>query len=161
MSISAISPGCFGSQPNRLRVCSLDADAFMPANTVNRVKWSAASSDVLLITAMHDDPSHRWTLQSLAERAGMSRTVFTPKFKETAGVSPMDYLTRWRMLPAGDRLTNSDAPVSLIAQSLGYESESAFSTAFKRVMGCLPRQYSRGRGAVADAYSDRDAPVAA
>ena len=48
----------------------------------------------------------------------------------------MDYLTRWRMLLAGDRLTNSGAPVSSIAQSLGYESESAFSTAFKRVMGC-------------------------
>ncbi len=97
------------------------------------------------INAMHDDPAHRWTLQSLAERAGMSRTTFILKFKETVGTSPMDYLTRWRMLVAGDRLANSTDPISLIARSLGYESESAFSTAFKRTMGCSPRQYCRGR----------------
>jgi AraC-like DNA-binding protein len=57
----------------------------------------------------------------------------------------MEYLTRWRMLIAGDKLVNSGDPVSVIAPSLGYESESAFSTAFKRVMGCSPRQYSRDR----------------
>ena len=56
----------------------------------------------------------------------------------------MEYLTRWRMLLAGDRLMNSSEPVSVIARSLGYKSESAFSTAFKRVMGCSPRQYGRG-----------------
>ena len=57
----------------------------------------------------------------------------------------MDYLTRWRMLLAGDRLTNSGDPISVISPALGYESESAFSTAFKRVMGCSPRQYGRRR----------------
>ena len=57
----------------------------------------------------------------------------------------MEYLTRWRMLLAADRLENSGDPISVIALSLGYESESAFSTAFKRVMGCSPRQYSRAR----------------
>lgn len=108
------------------------------------VGWLFALADrqmAAAITAMHDDPARRWTLRSLAERAGMSRTVFTLRFKETVGVSPMDYLTRWRMLLAGDRLTASGDPVSTIARSLGYESESAFSTAFKRVMGCPPRQY--------------------
>ena len=55
----------------------------------------------------------------------------------------MDYLTRWRMLLAGDRLANGAEPLSAIALSLGYESESAFSTAFKRVMGCSPRRYAR------------------
>ncbi len=55
----------------------------------------------------------------------------------------MEYLTRWRMLLAGDKLKNSSDPISVIALSLGYESESAFSTAFKRVMGCSPRQYGR------------------
>ena len=90
---------------------------------------------------MHDDPACRWTLQSLAVRAGMSRTTFTLKFKKIVGVSPMDYLTHWRMLLAGDRLTSSSDPISVIARSLRYESESAFSTAFKRVMGCSPRQF--------------------
>ena len=112
------------------------------------VGWLFALADKQMaaaITAMHDDPAHRWTLQALAERAGMSRTTFTLKFKETVGLSPMDYLTRWRMLLAGDRLTTSSAPISVIAPSLGYDSESAFSTAFKRVMGYSPRHYGRGR----------------
>lgn len=55
----------------------------------------------------------------------------------------MDYLTRWRMTLAADRLENSGDPVAAIAFSLGYESESSFSAAFKRVMGCSPRQYGR------------------
>jgi AraC-like DNA-binding protein len=97
------------------------------------------------LRAMHDDPAQRWTLQELAERAGMSRSSFALKFKATVGASPMDYLTRWRMLLAGDRLASSSDPISVIALSLGYESESAFSTAFKRVMDCSPRRYSRGR----------------
>jgi AraC-like DNA-binding protein len=112
------------------------------------VGWLFALADKQMsaaITSMHGDPAHRWTLQELAECAGMSRSTFALKFKETVGESPMEYLTRWRMLLAGDRLTNSGDPVSAIALSLGYESESAFSTAFKRVMGCSPRQYSRGR----------------
>ena len=57
----------------------------------------------------------------------------------------MDYLMRWRMLLAGDRLATSSDAISVIALSLGYESESAFSTAFKRVMDCSPRQYGRRR----------------
>jgi len=75
----------------------------------------------------------------------MSRSTFALKFKQMVGESPMEYLTRWRMLLAGDRLANSSDSVSAIALSLGYESESAFSTAFKRVMGRSPRQYSRVR----------------
>ena len=112
------------------------------------VGWLFALADKQMsaaINAMHDDPAHRWTLQELAKRAGMSRSTFALKFKETVGASPIEYLTRWRMLLAGDRLTNSSDPISVIALSLGYESESAFSTAFKRIMGCSPRQYGRSR----------------
>jgi AraC-like DNA-binding protein len=115
------------------------------------VGWLFALADKQMsaaITAMHDDPAHRWTLQQLGKRAGMSRSTFALKFKEKVGSSPMEYLTRWRMMLAGDRLVSSYDPVSAIALSLGYESESAFSTAFKRVMGCSPRQYSRDRNAV-------------
>ena len=110
------------------------------------VGWLFALADEQIgpaINAMHGDPAHPWTLQELAERVGMSRSGFAQKFKETVGATPIDYLTRWRMLLAGDRLANSDDPISVIALSLGYESESAFSTAFKRVMGCSPRQYGR------------------
>ena len=114
------------------------------------VGWLFALADRQMgaaIHAMHADPAHRWTLQGLAERAGMSRSTFALKFKATVGDSPMDYLTRWRMLLAGDRLENSGDSISAIALSLGYESESAFGTAFKRVMGCSPRQYGRARTA--------------
>jgi len=112
------------------------------------VGWLFALADRRMrraIAAIHDDPAHRWKLELLAERAGMSRTSFAVKFKETVGTSPMEYLVRWRMLLAGDRLANSEDSVSMIAESLGYESDSAFSTAFKRVMGCSPRQYGRGK----------------
>jgi AraC-like DNA-binding protein len=112
------------------------------------VGWLFALADKQMsaaINSMHNDPAHSWTLQELAERAGMSRSTFALKFKQTVGTSPMEYLTRWRMLLAGDKLANSTDPISVIARSLGYESESAFSTAFKRVMGCSPRQYGRGR----------------
>lgn len=95
------------------------------------------------ISAIHADPAYRWTLQALAGHACMSRSAFAQKFKETVGVAPMEYVTRWRMLLAGDKLENSSDPVSVISLSLGYESESAFSTAFKRVMGASPRQYCR------------------
>jgi len=127
------------------------------------VGWLFALADKQMsaaISAMHDDPTHRWTLQELAERAGMSRSIFALKFKQTVGASAMEYLTRWRMLLAGDRLANSSDPISVIAPSLGYESESAFSTAFKRVMGCSPRQYSRGRTPASPAQTPQLEPVA-
>jgi AraC-like DNA-binding protein len=114
------------------------------------VGWLFALADKQMsaaITSMHDDPAHGWTLQELAMRASMSRSTFAMRFKETVGESPIEYLTRWRMLLAADKLANSGDPVSAIALSLGYESESAFSTAFKRVMGCSPRQYGRGSNA--------------
>ena len=112
------------------------------------VGWLFALADRQMsaaIGSIHGAPGHGWTLQELARRAGMSRSTFALRFKQTVGRSPMDYLTHWRMLLAGDRLANSNEPVSSVALSLGYESESAFSTAFKRVMGCSPRKYSNGQ----------------
>ena len=124
------------------------------------VGWLFALADKQMgaaISSLHDDPAHGWTLQELAERVGMSRSTFALKFKETVGASPMDYLTRWRMLLAGDRLANSRDRISAIALSLGYESESAFSTAFKRVMGRSPRQYSYGRNLASPPYGEGEA----
>jgi AraC-like DNA-binding protein len=114
------------------------------------VGWLFALADKQMsaaITAMHDEPAQRWTLQKLAQIAGMSRSIFAQKFKDTVGEPPMEYLLRWRMALARDRLVNSRDSISVIALSLGYESESAFGKAFKRVMGCSPRHYHRDRGA--------------
>lgn len=116
------------------------------------VGWLFALADKRMagaIRCMHDAPAYRWTLQLLAERVGMSRSIFALRFKETVGVTPMEYLARWRMMLAGDRLKHSRDAISVIALALGYESESAFGKAFKRVMGCSPREHGRGEHSVA------------
>jgi len=107
--------------------------------------WLFALGDAKIaaaVEAIHASPGARWTLPALAEKAGMSRSKFAARFKAVSGSSPIDYLKRWRMLLACERLTRRNEPVSAIALSLGYESEAAFSTAFKRVMGCAPRTYA-------------------
>ncbi len=109
------------------------------------VGWLFALADRQMsaaITAMHAEPARRWTIEGLAGVAGMSRSGFAARFKSTVGASPMDYLTRWRMMLAADRLSNSGDAISTLAQAAGYDSESAFSTAFKRVIGCAPRRYA-------------------
>ena len=91
------------------------------------VGWFFALADKQMgaaISAMHEDAGTSVDIQSLAEQAGMSRTIFSLKFKETAGASPMEYLTRWRMMLAGNRLVNSSDPVSVIAVSLGYNPKA-------------------------------------
>lgn len=108
--------------------------------------WLFALADKRLhaaITAMHRSPGEGWTLHALAKVAGMSRTAFAVTFKRTVGVPPMDYLTRWRMRRAADQLTTTRQSIAEIGSALGYDSEKSFSTAFKRVMNCSPRQYGR------------------
>ncbi|MES4615428.1 MAG: AraC family transcriptional regulator [Ewingella sp.] len=108
------------------------------------VGWLFALADKQLSTAlacMHNNPEHRWTLESLAAHVGMSRSAFAKHFKDIVGSAPIEYLTHWRMLLACDRLKNSADSIPRIATSLGYESESAFGKAFKRVIGCSPRQH--------------------
>ena len=108
--------------------------------------WLSALSDKhmsIAITSMHNDPGYPWTLRALAQRVGLSRSVFALRFREIVGTTPLEYLTRWRMLLAADRLKNSSDGLAAIAQSLGYESQSAFGKAFRRVIGCSPRQYTR------------------
>lgn len=115
-----------------------------------RVGWLFGLSDDQLgraLHALHEDPSHAWTIQELAQVAGMSRSSFAEKFHRKVGRPVMEYLIHWRMLKAADMLATTDRPVGEVAQSSGYESESAFSAAFKRVMGQSPRQYARSQKA--------------
>ena len=116
------------------------------------IGWIYALGDRQLgaaMNALHGDPGRKWTIQSLADVAAMSRSTFALRFKERVGESPIDYLTRWRMLLAADRLLTSRDAIAVIAPALGYDSDSAFSTAFKRVMGCAPRDYVREQAAAA------------
>ncbi|WP_027014266.1 AraC family transcriptional regulator [Comamonas composti] len=108
--------------------------------------WFLALADRQIspaIGAMHAEPSRNWTLEELARVAGISRTVFAQRFKALVGSTAMDYLARWRMLVAASRLRSGRETVAAIAFSLGYESESSFSTAFKRIMSSSPTQYRR------------------
>ena len=112
----------------------------------DRTGWLFALADRQMgsvLAALHAEPGRRWTLQALAQVAGMSRSSFAARFKATVGEPAMEYLTRWRMLIAADRLANTGAPVSVVAHALGYDSDSAFGAAFKRVIGCAPRQFAK------------------
>ena len=123
-----------------LRLHATAASANAPAG------WLRGLSDRRIraaISAMHAEPARHWTLEELARIAGLSRTLFAQRFKQLVGETTMNYLMRWRMLLATNRLRHSDESIASIAFALGYESESAFCTAFKRAMACSPTQYRR------------------
>lgn len=111
--------------------------------------WFTALADPRVsaaLGAIHADPGRPWTVQELAACAGMSRSTFAQHFRERAGETPIAYLTRWRMMLAGERLVEGRESLARIGQSLGYESEHAFNAAFKRVMGSSPGRYARAMG---------------
>ena len=108
--------------------------------------WLFALADEQMrgvIAAMHAEPARRWTLADLARVGGMSRSSFAVRFKQTVGESAMDYLTRWRMMLAADRLASGRVSIATVAPAVGYDSESAFSAAFKRSFGHSPREFSK------------------
>nr|WP_246348976.1 AraC family transcriptional regulator [Nesterenkonia xinjiangensis] len=111
--------------------------------------WLRVISDEQLrpaVAAIHSDPRSRWSLADLARAAHMSRTSFAERFRTAAGLPPRAYLTRWRMMLAQRSLRNLDVPVGVLADQLGYGSESAFSNAFKREVGVSPQNFRvRGR----------------
>jgi AraC-like DNA-binding protein len=87
---------------------------------------------------IHDKPEHHWSLDELATKVGMSRTSFAQQFRKLVGNTPMEYLTEWRMSLAYSKLQLSKDSVLVIALDLGYQSEAAFSRAFKKVIGKSP-----------------------
>lgn len=119
-----------------LRLCMSDRD--------NPGGWLFALSDPRVnaaIEAVHADPARRWTVAKLAGLAGVSRSTFALHFTRKVGHSPLEYVTRWRVHLACRELRMHDATISSIGQTLGYESDSAFSNTFKRLMACSPRDY--------------------
>ncbi|MFI0370739.1 AraC family transcriptional regulator [Actinomadura sp. 1N219] len=108
--------------------------------------WGAALRDPALqpaLNAIHTDPGRAWTVQDLGAKAGLSRTTFSRRFTATLGQPPMAYLTWWRMTLAARLLRDSDAPLSAVAQRIGYTSEFAFANAFKREFGVAPGRYRK------------------
>ncbi|HEY1149390.1 MAG TPA: helix-turn-helix transcriptional regulator, partial [Pseudoduganella sp.] len=94
-----------------------------------------------VLRQMHALPMQHWSVAELASVAGMSRSAFAARFSRLVGTSPLDYLLRWRMRCAAHALLRTPASVGSIAFAHGYESEAAFSNAFKRVMGSSPRDF--------------------
>jgi AraC-like DNA-binding protein len=112
--------------------------------------WLAGLHDPLVgrvLTLLHARPADPWTLEDLAVSAGTSRSALAERFSALMGYPPIHYLTRWRMQLAAKRLRDSNAKVAAVAQEVGYDSEAAFSRAFKKFSGCAPSDWrSRNKG---------------
>ena len=108
--------------------------------------WLSALRDPKLaraIDVMHSNYQNAWSLESLAKVAGLSRSGFALNFKTRVGITPMEYLTNWRIQIACAHLQEDEMSMYEIANAVGYESESAFSDAFKRILNCRPGFYQK------------------
>ncbi|MFE7708537.1 helix-turn-helix transcriptional regulator [Streptomyces sp. NPDC057486] len=106
--------------------------------------WLAGLADPAVAAApacVHRDPAYPWTVAELARAGSVSRTVLATRFKNAVGRGPHEYLTAWRIELAAKRLRRGEGTVASIAHSVSYGSDSALSTALKRVMGTSPRDY--------------------
>lgn len=94
------------------------------------------------LSAMHKDVAYAWTVAGLAKLCNVSRSTFATSFRSVVGVGPIEYLQHWRMALAKDALRAGKQSVGDIAFAIGFQSQSAFSTAFTRAVGCAPRQFA-------------------
>lgn len=97
----------------------------------------------LALREIHRNPAHSWTVAAMAQLSALSRTAFFQRFARTVGVLPMEYLLRWRMALAKDLLRRLDLGLAEVADRTGYQSASAFSTAFSRYTGQSPSSYAK------------------
>ncbi len=107
--------------------------------------WFGALQDPVVgpaVRAVHDNPAHAWTVESLAQHSGLSRAPFARRFREAVGEPPLAYVTRWRMTIAAD-LLEQGALIANVAHQVGYDNEFAFAKAFKRLRGIAPGQHRR------------------
>ena len=110
--------------------------------------WLAALRDPVLAPALallHASPDHKWTVAALASRCAVSRSLLDDRFRQVLGRSPIRYLTEWRMHLAEDLLATTDVAVVAVARRVGYDSEEAFSRAFKRARGLSPSHWRAAR----------------
>lgn len=103
--------------------------------------WLAALRDPAIghaLTLLHQRPAESWTVESLGREVGLSRSALAARFAQLVGQPPMQYLARWRMQLAANLLLDGTSKVYAVASAVGYESEAAFSRAFKQMVGTAP-----------------------
>ncbi|MCD0446631.1 AraC family transcriptional regulator [Glycomyces sp. A-F 0318] len=108
--------------------------------------WAQALADDAIaaaLEALHADPARQWTVASLGEVAGLSRSAFSRRFTDLVGQPPLGYLTSWRLTLAARLLADTDRPLASVARQVGYASEFAFAAAFKRDFGTPPGQFRK------------------
>jgi AraC-like DNA-binding protein len=108
--------------------------------------WFAGLRDRVVgkcLALMHEKPAHPWTLESLAREAGASRSVLAERFSHYVGQSPIQYLGKWRMALASNLLRRTASSIMHIALEVGYETDTAFSRAFRREFGMPPASWRR------------------
>jgi AraC-like DNA-binding protein len=114
----------------------------------DRTGWLAGLREPFVgraLTALHRNPSHGWTLESLAREVGLSRSALAERFTQFVSQPPMQYLANWRMQLAANLLLSTTDSVATIAERVGYESEAAFSRAFKKTVGTSPSLWRKRR----------------
>lgn len=111
--------------------------------------WFAGLGDRFVSRAlalMHEQPARDWTVDDLAASVGLSRSALAQRFTEFIGQPPIQYLTRWRLTIAAQRLRSEQTPLARIAEDSGYDSEAAFNRAFKRALGTTPAAWRKAQG---------------
>jgi AraC-like DNA-binding protein len=119
---------------------------FIASLPAERRGWLAGLRDPQITRALallHARPLDEWTADSLAREAGMSRSAFAERFSSLVGQPPMQYLTVWRMHMAAQQLRDGRGSVAQIGFGIGYDSEAAFSRAFKRQFGASPSAWRK------------------
>jgi AraC-like DNA-binding protein len=114
----------------------------------DRTGWLAGLRDPFVgraLTAFHRTPARAWTIESLAKSVGLSRSALAERFTQFVGQPLMQYMTNWRMQLAANHLLSGVESVALIANQVGYDSEAAFSRAFKKAVGAPPSQWRKAR----------------
>jgi len=130
---------------------------YIDALPAGQTGWLAGMRDPAVgrvLALLHEQPGAPWTLERLADDAAMSRSTLHDRFVALIGQPPMQYLTRWRMQVAAGKLRDSTAKIIEIALGVGYESEAAFSRAFKRTVGIAPGAWRSGRRPGGEAVRD-------
>jgi len=147
-------PGAFVAKESLATLVLVQALRIHLASAPQPEGWLRAMGDrriAAALSALHADVPRRWTVESLAAVAGMSRTAFATRFKELLGAAPLEYLTGWRMTLARRSLQQGSAPLADIAEQVGYLSETAFSAAFRRAHGESPGRFRAAAQALSTA----------